>query len=65
MLDYVLCDGHRDGMLILIKMYEDLMANKEMTAENLKQAHVLGWCLEIVSLPLSKSCMSVICERKP
>lgn len=54
MLDYVLCDGHRDEMLIITKMYEDLMVNKGMTAENIKQAHVLGWCMELVNLPTAK-----------
>lgn len=49
MLDYVLSDGHRDAMLILVKMYEDLMVNKEITPENMKQVYLLGWCLEIVS----------------
>lgn len=50
MLDYVLCDGRRDQLVILTKMYEDLMVNKEITTENIKQAHILGWCTEIVSL---------------
>lgn len=49
MLDYVLCDGRRDQLVILAKMYEDLMVNKEITTENIKQAHILGWCTEIVS----------------
>lgn len=49
MLDYTLSGGHRDILLILTKMYEDLMVDKEMTTENVKQAHVLGWSMEIVS----------------
>lgn len=50
MLDYVLSDGHRDLLLNVTNMYRDLMANKEITTENIKLAHLLGWCIEIVSL---------------
>lgn len=49
MLDYNLSGGRRDQMIVLIKMYRDLMVNEEITAENMKQACALGWCLELVS----------------
>lgn len=55
MLDYVLCDGHRDQLMMLTNMYQDLMVNKEMSTENIKQAHLLGWSLEIVSLLLNEN----------
>lgn len=50
MLDYVLSDGHRDQMMIVTKMYRDLMAHKKITTQNIKQSHLLGWCMELVSL---------------
>lgn len=53
MLDYNLSGGHRDQILVLTKMYQDLMVNKETTTENVKQAHVLGWSSEIVSMILA------------
>lgn len=50
MLDHVNSNGHRDMVKILTKMYRDLMVNKDITAENIKQAQLLGWCMEIMSL---------------
>lgn len=49
MVDHVNSNGHRDMVKILTKMYQDLMVNKEVTAENIKQAQLLGWCMEMVS----------------
>lgn len=50
MLDYVMSGGHRDFLKLILKMYQDLMVNKEITAENMKQAHILGCSTEMVSL---------------
>lgn len=53
MLDYTLSGGHRDQLLVLSEMYQDLMVNKELRAENIKQAYLLGWSMEIVSFLLA------------
>lgn len=50
MMDYVLSDGRVDQLVIITKMYRDLMANKVITTESIKQVYVLGWCMEFVSL---------------
>lgn len=50
MMDYVLSDSGRTLLMNTTKMYRDLMVNKEITTENIKQAHILGWSMELVSL---------------
>lgn len=54
MLDYNLSGGQRQLSNSCVKMYQDLIVNKEITTENIKQAHLLGWCMELVSSLLQK-----------
>lgn len=49
MLDYTLSDGRRDCLISITQIYEKLMANKSPTKENIQQAHLLGWAMEMVS----------------
>lgn len=50
MLDYTLSDGQRYFFNITANLYLDLMANKGITTEHIKQAYLLGWSIELVSL---------------
>lgn len=52
-LDYNLAGGRRDQIIILAKMYRDLMVNKEITEENIRKVDMLGWAMELVSFRIN------------
>lgn len=49
MLDYNLTGGHKLLLKYTDKTYRILMRNKQLTEENIRQVHLLGWALEMVS----------------
>lgn len=54
MLDYNLSGGHRDHLIAVTGMYKNLMGNKGLTKENLQQAHLLGWSMELVGFKIKR-----------
>lgn len=59
MLDYTLADGQRLFFNLVAELYLDLMANKGITTEHIKQAYQLGWGMEMVSLLFHKKTLSI------
>lgn len=48
-LDYNVPHGKKIRGLTVAIAYKDLMVNEPLTPEKIRQAHILGWCIEIVS----------------
>lgn len=48
-LDYNVPHGKKIRGLTVVIAYKDLMVNEPLTPEKVRLAHLLGWCVEIVS----------------
>lgn len=50
MMDWNLSDGRRMLLMGVVEVYQELMRNKELTPEDMRQAYLLAWSTELVWL---------------
>lgn len=67
-LQYNILDGKKNRGLSVVLAYKMLEKPENLTAENIRLANVLGWCVEMVSLEklnLLKKKLSFLFKKLP